>query len=238
MQYAEFICSRSSEERELLIGLPKSKVLALASADAQVIEAVLAGDGATSIDVLSVRALQDRIRELEAAAVDHSVQLETAESQTEALRLQLQRRADRADQVPHVVADLRAEIAANIKTAELAIGEFQQIGEETVSLGAVGAKDWADGTLRLALAGLAALRLQIEGHIAKYVRALPDGDATPTVMSSFTPQEAAEAAERFATLTQAHAYGKDLRKWEREQERPKGKGRPTEKPKAPKGAKA
>ncbi len=66
MQYAEFLAARTPEERELLIGLPKSKVLALASADAEVIEAVLADDGETSIDALSVRALQDRIRELEA----------------------------------------------------------------------------------------------------------------------------------------------------------------------------
>ncbi len=235
MQYAQFILSRPEAERELLIGLPKSKVLALASADAQVIEAVLADDGETSIDALSVRALQDRIRELEAAAVDADVELQTAQAEAKTLRDQAKNRKARADQVPLVVADLRAEIAEQARVAQLAIAEFQPLGEEVVSLGASGAVDWKDGTLRLAVSALDALRLQIEGHLAKYLKALPPGDAVPVAMSSFTQQEADEAQERFAVLIGAHKYSKELRLWEREQERPKGKGRPAAKPVAPKG---
>lgn len=231
MQYAEFVFSRPESERELLIGLPKSKVLALAGADAEVIEAVLSGDGADSIDTLSVRALQDRIRELEANAVDASVALEKTETEARALRDKLTRRADRADKVPHVVADLRAEIAENTKAAELAIGSFHGLGMDLVNLGAAGAHDWKDGTLRLAVAGLIALRLQVEGLLQSYLRELPPGDdAAPTVSSSFTPQEAAEAAERFATLVGAHEGSKQLREWEREQARPQGRGRPKAKP--------
>jgi hypothetical protein len=235
MQYAQFILSRPEAERELLIGLPKSKVLALAGADAEVIDAVLAGDGEASIDTLSVRALQDRIRELEAAAVDGDVQLQTAEADAAALREQLQGRAKRKDKVPLVVADLRAEIAEQTRLAQLAIGEFQPLGVEVVGLAAAGAQDWADATLRLAVAGLSALRLQIEGVLQKYLRELPDGEAAPVALSSFTTQEADEAQERFAVLIGAQRYSKELRQWEREQERPKGKGRPSAKPEAPKG---
>lgn len=234
MQYAQFILSRSDEERALLMGLPKSKVLALAGADGAVIEQLLT-DGGERIEGLSVRALMDELRDAKAGAVDLAAQRDTAEAEAEALRQQLAQRTERADKVPLVVAELRAEIAAQAKTAELAIGAFQGIGEDTVALGAAGAQEWKDATLRLAVAGLMSLRMQLQGHIEKYVRALPPDDIGPTTMSSFTQQEAEEAAERFATLTAAHEYGKQLRKWEREQEQPRGKGRPTVKPKAPKG---
>lgn len=235
MQYAQFILSRPEDERELLIGLPKSKVLALASADAQVIEAVLADDGETRIDALSVRALQDRIRELEAAAVDADVELQTAQAEAKQLREQAKNRKARADQVPHVVADLRAEIAEQARTAQLALAEFQHLGEEIVSLGAAGAAEWSDATMRLAASALMALRLQIEGQLAKCLRALPPGDTEPVSLSSFTQQEADEAQERFAVLIGAQKYSKELRLWEREQERPRGKGRPAAKPVPPKG---
>lgn len=233
MQYAEFVLSRSDEERALLIGLPKSKVLALAGADAEVIDQLLA-DGGERIDALSVRALQDRIRGLEADLVDRDVELQTAQADSQALRDQQQNRAKRADKMPLVVADLRAELAEQTRAAQLALGEFQPLGVEVVGLAAAGAQDWADGTLRLAVAGLSALRLQIEGLLQKYLRELPGGEANPVAMSSFTQQEADEAQERFAVLIGAHSYSKQLRQWERDQARPKGKGRPAAKPEAAK----
>jgi len=231
MQYAEFVLSRSDAERELLIGLPKSKVLALAGADAEVIDAVLTGDGEDDISALSVRALQERIRELQADLTDATVQRDSAEAEQKKLK---KSPTERADKVPLVVAELRAEIAAHSKTAELAIGAFQTIGVDVVGLGEAGAYDWADGTLRLGVAALQALRLQLDGLLAKYLQALPDG-AEPTLLSHLTPLESAEAAERFATLIAVHDYEKRLRAWEREQEKPRGKGRPNAKPEAPKG---
>ncbi|MCU7371591.1 hypothetical protein PEC18_12210 [Paucibacter sp. O1-1] len=234
MQYAQFILSRSESDRELLMGLPKSKVIALAGADGAVIEQLLA-DGGEHIESLSVRGLMERVRELEAEAVDRNVQLEAAEAELEAAEKKLKKSpTERADKVPVVVAELRAEIAAQAKTAELSIGAFHTIGMDTVGLGAAGAHDWADGTLRLAVAALQALRLQLDGLLAQYLRELPDG-AEPTLLSSLTPLEAAEAAERFKTLLGVHDYEKRLRAWEREQEKPRGKGRPSTKPEAPKG---
>lgn len=230
MQYAQFICGRPEGERALLIGLPKSKVLALAGADAEVIDAVLTGEGGDDITVLSVRALQERIRELEAGLTDATVQRDAAEAELEAAEKKLKKSpTERADKVPMAVAELRAEIAAQAKTAELAIGAFHSIGMDTVGLGAAGAHDWADGTVRLAVAALQALRLQLDGLLAQYLRELPDG-AEPTLLSSLTPLEASEAAERFKTLLGVHDYEKRLRAWEREQEKPRGKGRPTAKP--------
>ncbi|MBY0236124.1 MAG: hypothetical protein K2W93_14180 [Burkholderiaceae bacterium] len=235
MQYAQFVLSRSDDERALLIGLPKSKVLALAGADEEVISQLLA-DGGERIEGLSVKALMDELRDAKAGSVDLATQRDTAEAEAEALRQQLAHRTERADKVPLVVAELRAEIAAHAKTAQLSIAAFHSLGMDVVSLGAAGAHDWKDATLRLAVSGLMALRLQVQGVLEQYLRELPPADFDPTAMSAFTRQEADEAAERFATLTAVHEYEKQLRKWEREQEQPRGKGRPTVKPKAPKGS--
>lgn len=238
MQYTQFVASRPEEERELLIGLPKSKVLALASADAEVIEAVLAGDGEASIDALSVRALQDRIRELEAQAVDATVQLETTEAKLSAAEKKLAKvPADRADHVPLVVAELRAEITALIKKAELAVDSFGPLGADLMNLvGTEAAHAYADATIRLAVAGLSAVQLQVAGVLKKFASSVPDANV-PTEQSHLTLQEVAETAERWTVLTRAHEHEKALREWEAEQKAPRGKGRPKAKPEAPKGGK-
>lgn len=235
MQYAQFITSRSPDERELLIGLPKSKVLALAGADAQVIEAVLADDGETSIDALSVRALQDRIRELEAQAVDSSVQQETTEAKLLAAEKKLAKGpVDRQDHVPLVVAELRAEITALVKKAELALDSFNGLGADLVNLiGTDAAHDWADASIRLAVAGLASVQLQVNGLLKKLRSAVPE--AADHELSHLTLQEVAETAERWTVLTRAHEHEKALREWEAEQKAPRGKGRPKARPEAPKG---
>lgn len=237
MQYAAFIYSRPEAERELLIGLPKSKVIALASADAEVIEAVLADDGETSIDALSVRALQDRIRELEAQAVDTGVQLENAENKLTAAEKKLAKgEPDRQDHVPLVVADLRAEIAALVKKAELAVDSFNPLGAELMNLvGTDAAHAWADATIRLAVAGLASLQLQVAGVLKKFRGSVPEGELPE--QSHLTLQEVVETAERWTVLTRAHEHEKALREWEAEQKAPRGKGRPKAKPEAPKGGK-
>lgn len=230
MQYAAFVFSRPENERELLMGLPKSKVLALASADSEVIDAVLAGDGEISIDALSVRALQDRIRELEAEAVDAGVELETTAAQLTAAQKKLAKApAGREDHVPHIVADLRAEIASQVKKAELALDSFNGLGADLMNLvDSDAAHAWADASIRLAVAGLASVQLQVNGLLKKFRSSVPD--ATPTEMSHLTLQEVVETAERWAVLTRAHEHEKALREWDAEQKAPRGKGRPKAKP--------
>lgn len=237
MQYALFIVSRSPDERARLIELPKSKVLALAGADQEVIDHLLS-DGEASIDALSVRALQDRIRELEAIAVDTGVQLETTEAKLTAAEKKLAKApADREDHVPLVVAELRAEIAALIKKAELAVDSFNPLGAELMTLvGTDAAHAWADATIRLAVAGLASVQLQVAGVLKKFRSAVPDAGIT-TDQSHLSLQEVVETAERWTVLTRAHEHEKALREWEAEQKAPKGKGRPRAKPEAPKGGK-
>lgn len=236
MQYAQFVLTRPEDEREALIAMPHRKVLALASADPEVIEAMLA-DGAEKIDALSVRALTQEIADLKANLADTQVQRDTAETEAEGLKKKLARQPkDRADAVPMVVADLRAEIMAAQKKAALAIDALNALGVELVTLhGTEAAHDWADATLRLGVSALGAIRLQCEGVLRKYVDQLPGGDPTPSQRSYLSKDEVLEAAQSFAKLTQVDQYEKALREWERAQTRPRGKGRPTSKPEAPEG---
>lgn len=237
MQYARFIVAQPEATRLRLIEMPRSKVMELASADSEVIQTLLE-DGGESIDALSVRALRQRITELEAATTDLTVQRDTAEAEAEGLRKKVKRGLpERQDQVPLVVADLRAEIMALGKKASLALDSFSGLASELMALvGTDAAHDWADATVRLGASQLAALAVQLNGVLRYYASALPGEDMTPTPRSYLTKQEVAEAAKTFAELAQLHDYERALRDWEREQARPKGKGRPKAKPEAPAAA--
>lgn len=236
MQLTRFVLGRSEAEREQLIGVHKSKVLQLAGADPEVIDSVME-HGIEKIDVLSVRALRQKIADLTAVLSDTSVQRDTAEAEAAGMRKQLARQpGDRDDKLPMAVADLRAEIMALQKKAELAVGGFDGLGVDLIDLNTTEAgHGWADATLRLAVSALGSVRLQIDGILEKYLRELPGGDSSAVDRSRLTQQEVLETARRFGELTQVHTYEHALREWERAQQRPRSKGRPAAKPVAPGG---
>lgn len=232
MRMAKLATRMPPEKRADLLALPKTKVLALASADPEVIAEVLETD-ADEIDALSVRDLRQRLRDTQAALADASVQRDTAEAELQAANKRLEKGAtDRADSVPLVVADLRAEVAALAKKAELALDAFGPLGVDIALLIGTEASAWADGTMRLAVAALCSLRLQLDGVLTKYVKEVPDA-AQPSELSYLSKQEVVEAAKRYAELTALHEHEKALREWEAQQKRPRGKGRPSARPVAP-----
>lgn len=231
MSYAQFISQQPAAERERLIGMPKYKVLALAGADPEVIEA-LAASG-ENIDALSVRALQEKIRDLEAAVTDRDVRLETAEAEAKAAKKAAKK--DRAGEVPAAIFDIRAEAVAQVERSRLAVEEVQALGRDLTNLiGVEGVYQWVDPTARLAITGLLALQVQIDGVLKQYKKAFDLTDVKPAPMSYLTPIEVEEVAKRFADLVALHQHEKALREWERQQERPRSKGRPAAKPEAPK----
>lgn len=232
MSYAQFISQQPAAERERLIGMPKYKVLALASADPEVIEA-LAASG-ENIDALSVRALQERIRELSAEVATKGVALETAQAEAKAAKKAAGRK-DRAAEVPLPIFDIRAETVAQVERSRLAVDEVMALGRDLINLVDVeGLQEWLDPTARLAITGLLGLQVQIDGVVRQLVRGFELDGVKPGPMSYLTPAEVEEAAKRFADLVALHQHEKALRDWERQQERPRGKGRPSAKPEAPK----
>lgn len=232
MTYAQYIVAQPIEERDRLISLPHSKVLALASADPEVIEALV--ESGESIDTLSVRALQEKIRDLESAVADREVRLETAEAEATAAK-KASGKKDRTGDVPIAIFDIRSEAVAQVEKTRLAVDEMQALGRDLTNLvGVEGVYTWVDPTARLVITGLVALNVQIEGVINQYRKAFHLEDVQPVPMSYLTPDEIEEVAKRFADLTALHQHEKALRDWERQQERPRGKGRPAAKPEAPK----
>ena len=100
------------------------------------------------------------------------------------------------------------------------------------------AGEWVDPTGRLALAGLVALRVQTDGAIQRYAEALDlsakDFTSKPSALANLLPEEILTIAREWPELTATHSHEEALRKYERDQAKPKGKGRPAKAPEAPK----
>lgn len=232
MQGASF-CARLPEgARDEVMHLHKSKVMLLASATPEVVQVMLEDDD-IDIDLIGVRALRERIRDLEASVADREVQLETA--QAEAAAAKKAAKKDRGGDVPIAIFDIRAEAVAQVERSRLAVDEVLALGRDLMNfVGVDGVYQWVDPTVRLAVTGLLSLQVQIDGAIRQLVRGFELEGVKPGPMSYLTPAEIEEAAKRFADLVALHQHEKALRDWERQQERPRGKGRPAAKPEAPK----
>lgn len=234
MRMAKVLSMAPEAQRTSLLEMPKKKVLALASADQAVLEALME-DGADKIDALSVRELKAEIKSMKKALVDVQVQRDTAEAELTTARRKLHGREQRTDMVPNIVADTRQEIGAQAKKAELAIQSFGELlSELSGKTGVQG--DWFDATARQGVAALAALRYQLDAMLNAYTEMLGDPDPMPTSLSFMTQQERVELHEKWRGLTAVHEYEKSMRAWERAQSRPKTAGRPMAKPTPPAAA--
>lgn len=233
----EFVLKQDPAGQTKLLEMPKSKVAELAKADPEVVQALL-GDDDAGIDLLSVRALRDRIKKLEAESANLEVDLETTEAELETLKKRTERKpGERDDKVPSLIADLRAEVAAEVKKADLACDDLVSLLadlEQHDDDGPLGI--WVDPTARLALAGVAGLMVRLNGIAYALQRLIPEGEHMKVPPHAFmSPQEVIEVAQRWAELTAAHSHEKAMRDWERKQAQPKGRGRPTAKPDAKAG---
>ncbi len=213
------------------------------------IEAAATGDKDTLLDlaetIIAKHAkektdLSERVDKLEKDNTGIATRLETAENDRDGALKKLKRRnRDEEDTgVPLVVADIRAEVAALVKKAELAVTSMYPVFVETYGLrGHEQASDWVDPTLRLALSGLLALREQIDGSIKSVVEALGEKASRlasqPDALSFLDESEIKTVAAEWATLTATHSHEEALRRHERDQAKPKGKGRPKNAPEAP-----
>ncbi|MES2942509.1 MAG: hypothetical protein V4772_06535, partial [Pseudomonadota bacterium] len=198
-------------------------------------------DGGDLAD-LSVRELRNRINELQAKNANLSVEKETVEAERDGALKKLNRRNRDAEEqhVPVVLADIRLEMAALVKKAELAIQSLYPIGVEVVGFaGHEQAGTWVHPTLRLGMSGLVALRMQLDGLIKSYAQAMgenaKDLKSPPDALAFLDDSEIIGLAEDWAGLTALHSHEKALREHEREAAKPRGKGRPSKAPEAPAG---
>jgi hypothetical protein len=232
MQGASFCARLPDHPRNDVLQMGRSKVLALASADPEVVKSML-DDDELDMNAMSVKAMRGRIHELEAEIADRDVRLETAEAEVKAAKKAAKR--DRVGEVPVAVSDVRAEAVAQVRKAELAMDEMLALGRDLAGLSGIeSVNEWVDPTARLAVSGLVALRLRLDGVIKQYTKAFELSELKPAPMSYLAPEEVELTAAKWADLVAVNDHEKALRDWERKQERPRGKGRPEAKPAAPK----
>lgn len=243
MAFARSMALLPADKREALMLLPKSKAMLLAGVDIEVLDDFLEAGDLTDLNGLSVRELRQRIRDLQAGHVDLSVKHDTLAAQRDGLAKQLKRRSAEAEDahVPMVVADQRLELAALIKKAELSVNSMHPLGVKIVSLsGHDEAGVWVEPTLRLGVAGLLSLREVVDGSIKKYVEAMGESAkrlaSQPDALAFLDESEVGCVATEWATLIATHQHEAALRQHERDQAKPKGKGRPKAAPEAPEAA--
>jgi hypothetical protein len=233
MQGAALVARLTPAQREQVMGLAKTKVALLASASAATVAAALEDDE-LDLDVISVRALRQRIRELEAGTVDLQVQRDTAEAEVEGLRKAQAKRVgqERTDGMPQLVAEARLDLGVLHAKAQLAVESIGALGVEMVQWRGQGVPGyWVDATVRMAYQAVAALRLQADALAAQYLRELPDladtsGAAAPDQHAKLTAQEAAEWGREIHAAKVAHQQHLQELAAEHEQARPRGRGRP------------
>lgn len=238
MRRAKFVTSQPEERRSELLHMQPSKLLLLADASAEAVE-VLLEDGETNPNDLSVRALREKIRALEKTVADAKVDRATIEAENEGLRKKLAQESGRSStgDVPAAVADIRAEVAALIKKSELSIADiYQQMAGMDPLLGVEGVAEWVKPTAQLCMAGLVALRVQLDGainQVAEHYGLTKLADTPPDVLAELGGDEVAQVAQQWASLVQQHRHEAALREFEREQAKPRGRGAPRKAPKAP-----
>lgn len=220
--------------------LPEDSQMAL-------VEAAKAGDKETLLElaedlIAKQRAekerLQSEVSEWKAAAANKEADFKAAEAEAEGLRKQLAstKHQPAGDAMPLLIKDVRAEIAALLKKAELSIESLVPIESVLGGMRHTALDDWAQPSGQLLMAGLVALRMQTDGAIARLAEKLEIGAPNllePDVLAGLSKLEVAEIAGVYQGLLRTHEHEAALRQYERDQERPKGKGRPKAAPKAP-----
>ncbi|WP_265216112.1 hypothetical protein [Herbaspirillum lusitanum] len=234
IQYTQFLLSRSESERDKLLGLPKSHVLAIASADPEVIDDLLQSDD-KELAGLSVRELRTTIKDLSARKTDIAVQLEKSELEVERLNgivKQLREaRVKTGGDVPVPVQDMRLECAALYKKAELSVDDMESLikrflAEEMEFI------DWKDAVARHLVAALSALHARTGGLLSQLGSSFGPAAGVLEITDVFSPEEVLRCGQEYKTLTEEHKHEQTVREWEREMERPAKAGRPKNKPQA------
>ena len=217
--------------------------------DSQValVEAAKAGDKETLLELaedliakqrVEKERLQNQVSEWKAAAANKEADFKAAEAEAAGLRKQLAstQHQPAGDAMPLFIKDMRAEIAALLKKAELSVESLVPIESELGGLRHTAVDDWVQPSGQLLMAGLVALRMQTDGAIARLAEKLEIGAPNllePDVLAGLSKFEVAEIAGVYHGLLRTHEHEAALRQYERDQERPKGKGRPKAAPKAP-----
>lgn len=224
------------DERENVLMLGKKKLLLLSQTEPEILGQLLLEGKGFDIKEAKLGETRRRIAELTAANAQTSVELKKTELENEKLQAQLQAavksRADTSDIVPPHVSDIRLETAALYKKAELSIDGIARLTPDIHLLD----DEWALSSARSAFAALQGLIAQAKGVAAELHRTYgADLDGDTSTMERLTQKELFKCATEYKELVGEHEHEAALRAYERDLDKPKGKGRPKAPPKLEKG---
>lgn len=231
MRIARYISTLSPEQRESMMGLGKKKILAFASTDLEVLDQMILEGEEFDFSEANTDATRRRIKELEAKLAQTSVERNRAEEKTERLERELRSaqssRSDVADIVPAHVSDIRLEVAALYKKAELSIDGVARLHAEINLLDG----EWSLSCARSTFAALQSLINQAKGAAAELHRQYgADLDGDNSTMERLTQKELFTCATEYKALVGEHEHEAALRAHKRDLDKPKGKGRPKDAP--------
>ena len=244
MQAARAYAAEGDQRRrEAVLDMGRTKGMAILAANPAIRDQIM-----DSPELLAealegtTREFEAKLAELQASNEDLAADRDAIAAERDSALKRLNKRSQRDEDdegVPLVIADIRAEMVALLKKAELAVGSLYPVGVEAVGLsGHAEAGEWVKPTLRLGVAGLLAVRELIDGSIKSYVEAMGEDSgrlaSQPDALAFLGTNEIKDVAEEYGRLTAVHGHEAALRQHERDQARPKGKGRPAAAPKAPK----
>lgn len=233
MTIAKAVSLMDESMRAQFLELPKSKALELCRADPLVLEQLLE-DGETDFKDLSVRDLRQRIRALEAEKANAQTAAETATLERNTLQDQLQQAIKplRKSHRPLLVEDIQQETAVQLIGHDLAISRLQEQLHDATSLDGGALQEWAAAAQGTVFAAIVAAHAKTSALL----QAAIDAGIAPTdysgiaVTAALSDSGLDSVVNRAGELLRLEDYEKRLRAWQREQERPRGKGRPMAKP--------
>jgi hypothetical protein len=227
---AKFASRVPDEQLTEMLSMPKTKVMALAQADAEVVADLLESNEVSDLNNLSIRQLKSTIAELKSDRANALAARDKAEADAtyaaEQLQTALHRKPSKGEK-PYLVLDLTADHAVYVRKIEIALQALQQ-QVETVRDGYVGMAGYHDSMKTLVFAGIAKVALQA-AQLVTDAQASGIGDqdyARLDLQALFDDQQLAAANDAYAALARIEEAETHNRKVDRAASRPKGKGAP------------
>ncbi len=213
MQLASaYAAEGDARRREALLGMGKTKAVALLGANPKVREQIMESPELLK-EMLegSTRAAEAQIKELKKT-------INTLEAKEE---IKASRKANEAEShfvtpdIPYLVTDIRREAAALYQQAKLAIASLHDLAPQLDALQDVkGCAAWASPSKLQAFTALRSLHASLGIYMAAWVdeHGMTSEDLpTPEHKSFYRPEEAALVQRHFEALTTAHQDGQTKR---------------------------
>lgn len=237
IKLAEYLGALPEAEARRMLKVPYTKVLALASADPEVVQELLDEGALDGDQPLSVRDLRARLDKAGSDRDRLARELEIAQLHAQSMQRQLDRRAN-ADGPPEFVAVVRMEGAALTEAMAISLDELDAVLTTYITGTASPDPDHAvlaAGAVYHALGGIMARCVRTMESLRERYAIGVDGDS---VIYALPDDELEALSRRRDDVLRRVQSERDNREWQRQAAKPRGRGRPAMTPAQKAAAKA